>query len=290
MKNSSVKIIALLLLYATGLSAQQVIALYPGKAPGSESWTWDEKENNKNLFNTRVVYNVSRPTITAYLPDPAKATGTAVIVAPGGGFHNLSIDSEGIDVAKWLNERGIAAFVLKYRLVHCLTDDPVQEFLAKMNSGSLDKESAPIVALAINDGLQAMKYVRSHAGEFRLNPKKIGFMGFSAGGTITMGVTFGYAADSRPDFLAPVYAYMGILTDKTIQKDAPPIFICAASDDQLGLATHSSNLYNDWIAAKKPAELHIYAKGGHGFGMRKQNLPTDQWIERFGEWLKVQGF
>ena len=131
---SNLLIITLLTLLVWPVLAQKVIPLYEGKAPGSESWTWDETENTKNLFNTRVIYNVSKPTITAYLPHPLAANGTAVIVAPGGAFHTLSIDSEGIDVAKWLNAHGIAAFVLKYRLAHSLTDDPVKELMGKMNN------------------------------------------------------------------------------------------------------------------------------------------------------------
>jgi acetyl esterase/lipase len=104
-----------------------------------------------------------------------------------------------------------------------------------------------------------------------------------------MGVGYTYTPENRPDFLAPIYFYKTALGNPTVPKDAPPIFICAASDDQLGLATHSTNLYNDWLTAGKSAELHMYLKGGHGFGMRKQNIPTDTWIDRFGDWLRLQG-
>ncbi|WP_018618626.1 alpha/beta hydrolase [Spirosoma luteum] len=285
--------IGLGLLIGPFVQAQRVIKLYDGKAPGSESWTWEEAENTTNMFKTRVVYNVSTPTLTAYLPSPDRANGTAVIVAPGGAFHTLSIDSEGVDVAKWLNEKGVAAFVLKYRVVHSLTNDPVGELMAKMaDFKKLDEENAPVIPLAIADGRRAMEYVRQHAKEFNLSPNRIGFMGFSAGGTVTMGVGFDYTAANRPDFLAPIYPYLGemAIAKQVVPVDAPPLFVCAASDDQLGLAPHSTKLYNDWLAAKKTAELHIYQKGGHGFGMRKQNLPTDTWIDRFGDWLNLNGF
>lgn len=279
-----------LMLVAMGIaSAQNVIPLYASKAPGSENWTWDEAENNKNMFNTRVVYNVTKPTLTTYLPDPAVANGTAVVIAPGGGFHTLSIDSEGIDVAKWLNAKGITCFVLKYRLVHSLTEDPVKELMAKMGKPDMDKQNAEVIPLAVNDGLEAMKYVRSHAAEYKIKPDKIGFMGFSAGGTVTMGVTYQYTPETRPDFIAPIYAYTAAFPKTPAPKDAPPAFIVVASDDQLGLAPHSIQLYNDWLAAKKPVELHAYVKGGHGFGMRKTNIPTEKWIERMGEWMEVQG-
>ena len=285
--------VGLTLLVSPLVQAQKVIRLYDGKAPGSESWTWDEAENTTNMFKSRVVYNVSTPTITAYLPKPELANGTAIIVAPGGAFHTLSIDSEGIDVAKWLNEKGVAAFVLKYRVVHSLTSDPVAELMPKMaDFKKLDEENAPVVPLAIADGKRAVEYVRQHASELGVNPTRIGFMGFSAGGTVTMGVGFDYTAANRPDFLAPIYPYLGemAIAKQVVPADAPPLFVCAASDDQLGLAPHSTKLYNDWLAAKKTAELHIYQKGGHGFGMHKQNLPTDTWIDRFGDWLNLNGF
>ncbi len=271
--------------------AQQVIPLYEGKAPGSENWTWSEKESINNAFKTRTIYNVSQPTLTAYLPKPELATGTAVIVAPGGAFHILSIDSEGIDVAKWLNSRGVAAFVLKYRLVRSMTDDPVAELGPKMQDfKKLDEENAPVVEMAVADGKKAIEYVRSHAKELDILPNRIGIMGFSAGGALTLGVALNYTAVNRPDFIAPIYPKTDIFGEIKVPADAPPAWICAASDDQLGLAPHSVVLYNAWVAAGKMAELHIYQKGGHGFGMRKQSLPTDMWYERFGEWMKLQGY
>lgn len=280
-------------LFATifsAVQAQQVIQLYPGKAPGAESWNWQEKDNNENMYKTRVVYNVVQPTLTAYLPPASAAIGTAVIIAPGGAFHTLSIENEGINVAKWLNAKGVAAFVLKYRLVHSLTNDPVGELMKKMGDyKKLDEENDSVVTMAISDGLKAVAYVRSHAAEYNLSPKRIGFMGFSAGGTVTMGTVFNSTAADRPDFAAPIYPYINALKNQAIPTDAPPLFICAATDDQLGLAPHSVNLYSAWIAAKKPAELHMYAKGGHGFGMRKTDIPIDTWIDRFGDWLDELG-
>ncbi|WP_375447597.1 GDSL-type esterase/lipase family protein [uncultured Fibrella sp.] len=275
------------------VQAQQVVRLYAGKAPGSENWTWDEAESTQNMFNTRVIYNVATPTLTAYLPNPELATGTAVVIAPGGAFHTLSIDSEGIDVAKWLQAKGVASFVLTYRVVRSLTSDPVGELMPKMaDSKKLDAENAPVVPLAIADGKRAIEYVRQHANELGVLPNRIGLMGFSAGGTVTMGVGFDYSPANRPDFLAPIYPYLGAgaIAKQNVPADAPPLFVCAASDDQLGLAPHSTKLYTDWLAAGKSAELHLYLKGGHGFGMRKQNLPTDAWIDRFGDWLKLNGF
>jgi acetyl esterase/lipase len=289
MKFKTTVLIGLFLILANVVSAQKVIGLYPGAAPGSEKWTHKEKEYFSKVWNTQVVTNVAQPTLTLYAPEPSVANGTAVIICPGGGFHALSINSEGIDVARWLNKKGVTAFVLKYRLVPT-GEDGTKEVMEKMSKGkSLDDENMPVIPLAIADGAAAVTYVRKHAAEFGISPSRIGLMGFSAGGTVTAGVVFNYTAESRPDFVAPVYAYMGALKNMTVAQDAPPMFVVAASDDQLGLAPDSVSLYSKWIAAKKSAELHLYSKGGHGFGMRKQNLPSDQWIERFGEWLAVQG-
>jgi acetyl esterase/lipase len=133
-------------------------------------------------------------------------------------------------------------------------------------------------------------YVRRHADEYGVNRERIGIMGFSAGGTVAGSVAYNYAPESRPDFAAPIYlAYDWVPKSKGVPSDAPPLFLLAATDDQLGLAANSVDMYRDWVAAKKPAELHIYAKGGHGFGMSKQNLPTDHWIDRFTDWLDMQG-
>ena len=282
-------IAAVLLVMAGAAQAQKVIRLYEGPAKGSESWKQPEREFFSSTWNTQVVTNVTQPTLIAYLPEAGTASGTAVVICPGGGFHALSINSEGIDVAKWLAARGVTAFVLKYRLFPT-GEDGTKEFMAKLgNPQQLDEVNATVVPLAVADGMAAVSYVRKHAAEFGVSPTRIGLMGFSAGGTVTAAVAFGYAAENRPDFLAPVYAYLGAVKESPVPPDAPPMFIAAASDDQLGLAPDSLRLYGKWLAAKKPVELHLYSKGGHGFGMRKQNLPADHWIERFGDWLYVQG-
>src|SRR5215216_6584591 len=128
MKFKVISVMGLLLVLASAVNAQKVIRLYPGAAPGSENWTHQEKEYFSPIWNTQVVTNVSRPTLTAYVAPPEVATGTAVVICPGGGFHALSINSEGVDVAKWLNAKGVTAFVLKYRLVPT-GDDGVKEIM-----------------------------------------------------------------------------------------------------------------------------------------------------------------
>jgi len=160
---------------------EKVIRLYDGPAPGSEDWKQTEQENRTNLWNTRVVFNVVNPTLTVFQPEAGKANGTAVVICPGGAFFALSIDSQGFEVARWLNTKGVTCFVLKYRLVECKTDDPTSE---ANNRGPLDEVVAPIVKLALVDGNAAIGYVRKHAAEFGVKPDRIGIIGFSTGGTL----------------------------------------------------------------------------------------------------------
>ncbi|HEV8273067.1 MAG TPA: dienelactone hydrolase family protein [Chitinophagaceae bacterium] len=282
--------IALTVLVSAFLSAQQkVIQLYDGPPPGSESWNWNEAENDNNSWQTKVVYNVTRPTLTVFAPEADKANGTAVIIAPGGGFLALSINSEGLDVAKWLVQKGVTCFVLKYRLLHVLSNDPTAEFAAKMGKKEFEDDVSKVMPLVIADGRNAIAWVRKHAAEYKIEANKIGMMGFSAGGTVASSTLFGYTKENRPDFAAPIYPFFPSAMIGSVANDAPPIFIVTATDDGLGLAPHSIDLYNKWLSTKHDAELHMYARGNHGFGMRKQNLPTDNWIERFYEWLGVQG-
>jgi acetyl esterase/lipase len=260
----------------------QVIGLYDGPAPGSEQWDWQESF----IEQAQMSYNIVSPSLTVYRAAPEAADGRAVIICPGGGFHFLSMENEGQAVAKWLQEKGITAFVLKYRTEKCLTDNPIQEFMQKNpNTPEFNKAMEPIIAMAIADGKAAVAHVREHAGEWGIKKDRIGIMGFSAGGTVTAGTAFTYDHNSRPDFAAPIYPYVGSFGDPPVPGDAPPLFIACASDDFFGFQAHCTKLYTQWNEAGKSAELLIYRKGGHGFGMRKQNLPTDDWIERFYQWL-----
>lgn len=283
-------ILLFMFLFLTGINCfpqkteNTVIRLYPGAAPGSENWNWNEAEFK--LGRSVSVYNVTVPTLTVFKADSSIVTGTAVITCPGGAFHMLSIDNEGYDVAKWLNAKGITVFVLKYRLGHLLTDNPMQEMATKnVGSEKFNKDIEPIVAMGIADGKAAVDYVRSHAADWGLKTNQIGIMGFSAGGTVTAGVAFTYDAQSRPDFAAPIYPYIGSFGNPPVPSDAPPMFIAAASNDNFGFQTHCTALYDKWVSAWKSAELHIYRLGGHGFGMRGHYFPTSGWIDRFYEWL-----
>jgi acetyl esterase/lipase len=276
-------------LLASVAAAQEAIPLYPGAAPGSTQENYPEKQYFSKTWNTEIVTNVTKPSLTVFKPSAELKNGTAIVICPGGGFMALSINSEGYDVAKYLAARGVTAFVLKYRLAHT-GEDAAQEFTALYADRPKFQETVgKVIPLAIADGMAAVTYVRQHASEWGVSPDRVGIIGFSAGGAVTVGVGFHYAPDGRPAFVAPIYA--GLLPkDASVPADAPPMFVAAATDDQLGLATESIALYQKWTEAHKSAELHMYAKGGHGFGMRKQDLPTDHWIDRFADWLEFQGW
>ena len=289
MKNRLVQIVIFVALLAATAFPQDVIPLYSGPPPGAPPADYPEKEYFSKLWNTEVVTNVTKPTLLVFKPAQGTSNGTAAVICPGGGFMALSIESEGTGLAKWLAEHGVTSFVLKYRIAHT-GDDATQEFTSLFSDPpKFHQLINPIIPLSIADGLAAVAYVRQHASEWGVSPDRVGIVGFSAGGTVTTAVALRYAPDGRPAFAAPIYPAAGMLKD-AVPTDAPPIFIAAATDDNLGLAPDSVALYQKWTAAKKSAELHMYAKGGHGFGVRKHGLPTDSWVDRFGDWLESEGF
>ena len=290
MKTLILRTLALACFAASFASAQQVIPLYNGTPPGSAPENYPEKQYFSKSWNTEVVSNVAKPTLIVFEPAPDQKNGTAIIVAPGGGFMALSITSEGIDVARYLAAKGVTAFVLKYRIAHT-GDDATEEFAALYKDRTKFSEAVGnVIPLSIADGRAAVTYVRQHASEFAISPDRVGIIGFSAGGTVALGAAYQYPSSSRPAFVAPIYAAAGRLKELPVPADAPPMFITAAADDNLGLAPDSVALYEKWTAANKSVELHMYARGGHGFGMRKNNIPTDHWIDRFADWLDLQGF
>jgi acetyl esterase/lipase len=285
--NKQIYIFIACLVMTVSSFAQEIIELPISKSTKFPTWEGAEKEYFSEIWQTQVVTNVSKPTIKVFRPDPALANGTSVVICPGGGLYALSIDSEGNDVAKWLNTKGVTAFVLRYRLVPTKEDGVKQ---LTIDGIEVPNKAKTVLPLSAEDALNAIDYVRTNANSFGINPDKIGLMGFSAGGAVTMAATFSAEEKNKPNFIAPVYAWMEIVPDSEVPVDAPPAFIVCASDDPLRLAPASVKLYSDWLNKGKIAELHMYAKGGHGFGMRKQNLPSDTWIERFGEWLTVMGW
>jgi acetyl esterase/lipase len=267
-------VIAILFLMA-GSAHSQVVKIWPGVAPGSEHWTQKEKVAKNTPLGT-VIFSVVTPTLTAYLPERGKATGTGVIIAPGGAFVALAMDVEAYPLARWLQKKGIAAFVLKYRIL----EKHGEGIPAGMNMDEAGK-------YGIADGIQALKVVRQHAAEWGLSPDRIGLMGFSAGAMVTSGALLQKDAAARPSFAAMIYGGpFGVMP--AIPAKLPPMFMAWAQDDPVALAP-IVKFYDALRSAGHKPEAHIFSAGGHGFGMRKQGTSSDHWIDEFYDWLEAQG-
>jgi acetyl esterase/lipase len=272
----------MLILAATTVARSQepqVIPLWPNGAPGSEGQTAPEVVTNTD--GTQRVSSIHNPSIMVFLPKPETATGAAVIIAPGGAHKYLSIENEGTSPAKWLADHGVAGIVLKYRLAK--------------------EEGSPykVEVHALADVQRAIRVVRSRAKDWNIDPARVGVLGFSAGGEVAVlsGTRFDNGKpdaedvvereSSRPAFQALLYA--AAPKDVVFPKDTPPTFICLAWDDKPKLAIVADELPK-LREAGIPSELHIYAQGGHAFGMHDRPLPVTGWPLRFYEWLGNQGF
>ena len=290
MKKIIILIAILLSTSSINFAQNKVVQIYEGAVPGTESWDWQEGIQEGSSWRTQVVYNVAKPSLTIYKPDPAIANGTAVVICPGGGFIALAMGNEGYDVANWLVKKGVTCFVLKYRVAHINTTDAVKYFNDAIHGGDKEKikNQQEAIPYSIADGKAAIKYVRAHATEYGINPNKIGILGFSAGGTVAASAAFNYNAETKPNFVAPIYAYFPKEMQGKIESDAPPLFIAVAANDPLNLQPHSVDLFTSWNTSKKDAELHVYNQGGHGFGMRVQHTTSDTWIERLADWMVVK--
>jgi acetyl esterase/lipase len=282
---------------AAGSQPPEVVRIWPGAAPGTEDWTGEEKDTIPEGSSLPVlVTNVTMPTLTVFRPDPAKATGAAMIVAPGGAFQALAFNSEGVLVAKWLADHGVTAFILKYRVRMGSGGGPRPNPGAGAPNTPASREEFEkrehihdtAAKIAMDDGLQAIRYLRANAAKYHIDPNKIGFMGFSAGGMTTMRVVLNGKPEERPNFAAPIYGAMQ--TDLPPPKDGPPLFVAAAQDDPQVPVRKSVEIFQAWKSAGLPVELHIYESGGHGFGMLKKNKATDAWPNAFEAWLRGHGW
>ena len=288
-------IYCMLTLLQAGVNAQQkVIYLYDGPAPGSESWTWSEGETTKTPINTKVVYNVTRPSLTVFSPDRKVANGSAVIIAPGGGGRVLLFEKEGVTTAKELVKKGVTVFVLKYRLGESKTDDPWQEMMAHLRDSTRRRDTVSTVGLLARSDLEnAVKYVRQHAQKYRIDPNRVGLIGFSNGAGMTLIVITSGSADAKPNFAAVNYGVRRIELKVPVEHKIP-LFIAAATDDQMAPVSNSIRTYNDWLAAGQSVEIHLYAKGrsdikgapAHGLN----GFPANTWVHRFLDWMDSMGF
>jgi acetyl esterase/lipase len=306
--------LVLLLAFAADLGAQapQEIRLWPGKAPGSESWSIPESTTT-SPSGDRTISNVSDPSVTVYLPDAALANGAAVVVAPGGALRLLGWDNEGVKVAQWLNTKGIAAVVLKYRTLQAAPGGgrgrggpagggappagapraggpgrgaaPRQELEIKngnANPEPNDAGLAEVLRMATADAQQALRLVRRNATAWRIDPVRVGIMGFSAGGGVAVGTALAPQTDASPDFLVSLYGPS--LQDVNVPAHAPPLFIAVGST-HFNVTNGCLALFAQWKAAGKPAEIHVYDGVSGGFGMSTRGLPVDSWRDRFHDWL-----
>ncbi len=279
--NARVMVVWLLAVCPLVSLAQEQIPLWPSGATGFE-----DRKDTPEIRETFYIRNVHNPSLTVFFPPAEKANGAAVIVCPGGAHRFLTIDAEGNNPAKFFAERGVAAFVLKYRL------------------GRDDKSPFPVYDIekhAREDAHRALRLIRSRASEWKIDPNRVGIMGFSAGGEVVSLAAFGNeernsdAPDpidrlsGRPNFL--VYVYPGSVgIPETIPRDAPPAFLCVAADDR-GAARSIDRLYQKYREAGASVEAHIFAKGGHAFGLgtRSKVSAVQHWPDRLIDWMTDSG-
>ncbi|MEO6730641.1 MAG: alpha/beta hydrolase, partial [Ferruginibacter sp.] len=269
------------LLFASFITSaqQKEILLWPNGAPGSEGKTGNEKI--RLVEGEHVLSNIHRPSVTVYLPAKGKATGAAVVIAPGGGYRELWFSHEGYNVAKWLSEKGIAAFILKYRLPR--------------DTGSTYK----LEIESLSDIQRAIRLVRSRAKEWNVDTAKIGVMGFSAGGEVAALAAMRFdtgnanASDpvdresSRPAFQALIYPANAKKYE--VVNNIPPVFFTAGYNDRIAYGIVDA--YLKYREAGVPAELHIYSNASHGYGVREKTKGSVAgWIDRFYDWLSDRGF
>lgn len=284
------------------IQSQETVKLYEGVPPGNDNIvSIEEKVTKTNNGSIDVISEVTIPTLTAYLPEPSKATGTAVVILPGGALRFLSWDMEGVKLAKWLNEKGIATFILKYRLANSSmkrtapTGAPLRlsvfeaDKLVNANANPLkDSVSVKVIKMAAEDTRTAIRLVRENAAKWNINPRKIGCVGFSAGGGVELSAAMHNTDQlTMPGFMATIYG--PALEDVVVPTPAPPLFIATCAD-HMNVAAGCLALFETWKKAGGEAEIHLYGKGKGGFGMIKQNQPSDEWVNSFYTWLISEGF
>jgi acetyl esterase/lipase len=252
------------------------------------------QESWHSQYASKFARNVPVATLTPFLPDPAKASGAAVVVAPGGGFRTLSMENEGWNVARALAERGVAAFVLKYRLNQTPADmagfeRSMKEMFASVTRPPAASPTDPQQMMArlapqIEDARAAFALIRRRATEWKIDPNRIGMVGFSAGAMLTLATELN-GQDAKPAFMGIIYGPMAAVT---VPADAPPLFVALAADDPL-FGNTGFGLIDSWRSARKPTEFHLYEQGGHGFGMYPKTTTSTGWFNAFASWLTMHG-
>jgi acetyl esterase/lipase len=251
------------------------------------------KESWHSQYGSLFARNVTVATLTPYLPDPSIASGAAVVVAPGGGFRTLSMENEGSNVAKALAAKGVAAFVLKYRLVQTPPDMPgFEKSMREMFSGAAARPPRPStpeamaasIAPQLEDARAAFAMIRKRAADWHVDPDRIGMVGFSAGAMLTLTTALA-GQDAKPAFIGDIY---GPVAAVSVPADAPPLFVAVAADDPF-FGGGEMGIIKSWLAAKRPAEAHLFEQGGHGFGMYPKTTTSTGWFDEFARWLDMHG-
>ncbi len=285
---------------ALAVSAQTVgpVRHWPDSIPGQEMPLYSTAPASatpeiwEQWNGMMIVRNVSSPTLTAVLPRPEKATGAAILIVPGGGLHLLVMDQEGWTIAQALADRGIAAFVLKYRVEPTPGDDNAFNTLIAQRfdpaawipgvPGYLNAE----LTNARTDAQAALRLIRAGAGQWKIDPHRVGMLGFSAGAITTVATAVADLQDARPDFIAPLY---GVMLPVTAPSHPQPLFVALADDDPT-FSKQGFGLVESWQKAGGSVELHWYEGGGHGFSLAKQGRTSDLWFEEFMAWMQARGF
>jgi dienelactone hydrolase len=221
--------------------------------------------------------------MTVFRPRPDRANKTAIVVLPGGSFRALAWDLDGTETARWLADRGVTAFVLKYRV-----RPPTGQGSGGPESfDNFVKRTEPARQVAMADAVQALRLIRGNAARYGVAADRVGMIGFSAGAITVLGVSLAPGAAAKPDFAISLYG--ALPTEQAPGPGAPPVFVAAAQDDPQVPWQKSVAIYERWSRAGLPAEIHLYQKGGHGFGMRPHNLPADKWPLALEAWLSSRG-
>ena len=275
------KLLLLSLLITISLNAQEKILL------DHQKWELKSfKENRVFISEQEGVYldNISEPEMYLYKAKGDSITDKAMIICPGGALLFSAYEKEGVKLAKKLALNGITAIVLKYRTYP--RKGSVIEWQRTLKTQTAIDSAKTILPYSSKDALNAIEVIRNNASKYNINPNKIGLMGFSAGGAVTMEAAYTSISKNQPNFIAPIYPWMDIVEGQKVPSNKPPAFItCANNDEYREIPTSSVQIYQDWIQAEAKVELHMFSEGGHGFGMNKINSPVDRWSQLLVDWI-----
>lgn len=270
-------------LFLIKINAQEKILL------DYQKWELKSFKENRVLISEQEglwLDNISEPEMDLYKAQGNSITDKTMIICPGGGLFFSAYDKEGVKLAEKLASNGITAIVLKYR-TYPRKGSVIDWAETLWDKPKMAIDSAKIILpYSTKDALTAIEVIREKAAKYNINPNKIGLMGFSAGGAVTMEAAYTSISKNQPNFIAPIYPWMDIVEGQKVPSNKPPAFItCANNDEFREIPTSSVQIYQDWIQAGAKVELHMFSEGGHGFGMNKINSPVDRWSQLLVDWI-----